>query len=99
MTEANDKQLHAIVTGYVQGVSFRYYTQREARGLGLTGWVRNRPDGAVEVLAEGSKHQLDQLVDFLNYGPSMASVEGVDVQWGPASQAFHDFEIRPTGRD
>lgn len=99
MTEANNRQLHAIVTGLVQGVSFRYYTQREARALGLTGWVRNRPDGSVEVLAEGSKGQLDQLVEFLNYGPSAAVVERVDVAWNPASNAFHDFEIRASGRD
>ena len=99
MSEAQSRQVHAIVTGFVQGVSFRYFTQREARALGLTGWVRNRPDGAVEVVAEGSKGQLDQLVEYLNYGPSAASVEQVDVAWQPASNAFHDFEIRPNGRD
>ena len=98
MTEANNRQLHAVVSGLVQGVSFRYYTQREARGLGLTGWVRNRPDGSVEVLAEGDKRQLDELVAFLNYGPSMAVVERVDVAWQPASNAFQDFEIHASGR-
>ena len=49
------KRLEAIVYGYVQGVYFRYYTKREAENLGLTGWVANRSDGAVQVVAEGDK--------------------------------------------
>ncbi|MFC1465125.1 MAG: acylphosphatase [Candidatus Brachytrichaceae bacterium NZ_4S206] len=87
-------RLHAIVRGIVQGVNFRYYTRREAQRLLLTGWVRNRPDGAVEVVAEGPRVQLDRLLDFLHTGPPMAHVTGVEATWQPATGEFTAFEIR-----
>ena len=62
MMNQNDQQrLHAGVTGRVQGVVFRYYVVTEAAGLGLNGWVRNRRDGSVEVMAEGTKEKLTAL--------------------------------------
>lgn len=87
-------QLHAIVHGYVQGVSFRWHTRHRARILGLTGWVRNRPDGTVEVVAEGPRNALEELLAFLRVGPSLAHVERVDVEWLPATGAYHSFEVR-----
>jgi acylphosphatase len=88
------EQLHAIVHGRVQGVSFRYYTVLKAVDLNLKGWVRNLPDGTVEVLAEGAHEPLGQLLDFLHRGPSGASVESVDVQWGAATGDLVDFIVR-----
>lgn len=73
------RQVHAVVRGVVQGVGFRYHTQHQARRLGLGGWVRNRSDGSVEVLAEGSVDAVQRLVDWLGEGPSSARVEGVQV--------------------
>ncbi len=66
-----------IVTGRVQGVGFRWYVEREARQLGVGGWVRNNPDGNVEVLAAGTAEQLVQLKSKLKQGPRAARVEQV----------------------
>jgi len=85
------QQLHAVVHGRVQGVSFRFYTIATARTLDLTGWVRNRPDGTVEAVAEGPKVQLDSLLVFLRRGPPEARVTNVDVEWRPASGEFGMF--------
>jgi len=88
------ERLHASVKGMVQGVSFRYATQECALRLGLTGWVRNRPDGSVEVTAEGPRLALDQLLAFLHRGPPMASVSDVRAEWAAASGEFRDFDVR-----
>ena len=88
------KRLHCIVRGRVQGVSFRAYTQREARRLGLGGWVRNLPDGAVEAVAEGDEARLGDLLAWLHHGPSHARVDAVSPTWSDADGGFHDFQIR-----
>lgn len=88
------QQLHAIVAGRVQGVNFRNATQRAAQRLGLAGWVRNRPDDTVEVLAEGPRAALDQLATFLHQGPPAAVVSQVTAEWRAASGALHGFEVR-----
>jgi acylphosphatase len=88
------EQLHAIVNGRVQGVSFRYYTQLRAGELGLTGWVRNLPDRTVEVTAEGERPQLERLLGFLRRGPTGATVTDVEVEWRLASGRFAGFNIR-----
>ncbi len=92
MSEANQR-LHAIVTGHVQGVSFRYYTAHHARELGIVGWVRNLPDGTVEVMAEGPPKRLSALLQFLHQGPPAAHVYNVKILWQAASDQFDDFHI------
>ncbi|HLF24835.1 MAG TPA: acylphosphatase [Anaerolineae bacterium] len=92
MTPSTER-LHAIVHGRVQGVNFRYYTQRTAQALQLTGWVANRPDGTVEVAAEGPRAALDQLLDFLRQGPSHAQVDRVEVDWPAATGRFTHFQV------
>ena len=72
------------VRGRVQGVGFRWFVLHEARALGLNGFVRNLPDGRVEVLAEGPAGVLDQLGGLLRKGPSSAHVESVTEQEAPA---------------
>lgn len=102
MSEATDDQstastpmrLHAFVSGKVQGVSFRYYSLQEARQLGLTGFVRNLPDGRVEVKAEGDRKTLDRLLEFLHRGSPGAAVTKVDVDWRVADNSFNSFDIR-----
>ena len=87
------KQVHLIVRGRVQGVFFRASTQREAKRLGLTGWVKNRPDGGVEVLAEGEEDGLKELIGWANRGPSAARVERADARWRSFVGDFSDFRI------
>ncbi len=87
-------QLHAIVHGHVQGVSFRYYTKEKALDLDLTGWVRNVPDGTVEVTAVGSREALTKFQEWLNHGPSGAYVSDVQVDWLDYQQTFSSFDIR-----
>lgn len=88
------QQLTAIVRGYVQGVGFRYFVRRQAQALGLTGWVRNRPDGSVEVVAEGERSTLGALLGALRSGPSEADVQDIDVKWETYTAAFTQFEVR-----
>jgi acylphosphatase len=85
--------LHAVVHGDVQGVGFRYFVQRRAEEMGLAGWVRNRPDGSVEVLAEGSRAALARMLELLAKGPGMADVDRVDVEWGEA-RGLKGFAVR-----
>lgn len=85
---------HIIVHGIVQGVFFRYRTEQEATGLGLTGWVRNRPDGTVEIMCEGEKEKVGELVRWSHTGPSGASVEWTDVSFEEYTGGFPKFEIR-----
>ena len=91
----NMHQLHITVQGRVQGVFFRAATRRLARQLDLTGWVRNRSDGSVEVLAEGRRDTLEQLLDWCRRGPSGARVTAVRAAWQAASGRWTDFVIGP----
>jgi acylphosphatase len=96
MTINIDKRLHTIIQGHVQGVGFRYFVQGKATSLGLTGWVRNRWDGSVEVLTEGKRTELESLLDALYRGPRGATVTNVDSQWQEAIGEFLDFQVRMT---
>ncbi len=87
------KQAHLTVRGRVQGVFFRASAQREAKRLGLTGWVRNRPDGAVEMCVEGEEEELKEIIAWANRGPSAARVEKVDVRWRSYVGEFSEFKI------
>ncbi len=82
------------VSGLVQGVGFRYATVRIARRLGLVGFVRNLPDGRVEVLAEGTPESVQELENWLHHGPPMARVDHLERHDVSPTGAFHDFEIR-----
>ena len=90
----SESRLHARIYGFVQGVYFRDTTRQTARSLNLTGWVRNQPDGSVEVTAEGSRPALDSLLDFLRLGPAHARVERVDSEWEAATGEFTGFHVR-----
>jgi acylphosphatase len=90
----NAVRLHAIIEGDVQGVGFRQFTLCCARRLRLHGWVRNRDDGAVEVLAEGERSSLDALVAVLHEGPPAATVRELTSDWLNATGEFVRFIIR-----
>lgn len=87
-------QVHLVVTGRVQGVYFRSSTVEEARRLGLTGWVRNRSDGSVEIVAEGERARLDELIRWCHHGPRGAAVQEVQVEWRPFRGEFDGFRIK-----
>jgi acylphosphatase len=91
---ADIQRLEATVRGYVQGVGFRMFVQRQALALGLTGWVRNRPDGSVSFVAEGPRSELLSLVNRVKDGPSEAEVQDVEVTWLPYTGGFSRFEVR-----
>jgi len=73
------KRVVARVEGLVQGVYFRDYAQKEARGLELSGWVRNRPDGSLEVVLEGEEEKVEQMLAWLHIGSPQSDVEDVQV--------------------
>lgn len=73
-------QFHAHIYGKVQGVYFRWSTREEARRLGVTGWVRNRPDGSVEALFQGPTEAVQAMLAWCGHGPSNARVDNVQVQ-------------------
>ena len=87
-------RLTASIKGRVQGVSFRYYTLREARRLGLNGWVRNERDGSVRAVAEGDPRYLGEFIGFLRLGPPGAKVRSVNVEWLDGVEEYDSFEIR-----
>jgi acylphosphatase len=87
-------RIHATVHGFVQGVNFRYYTLREARSLNLDGYVRNRLDGSVEVVAEGDSDAVSKLLKWLHLGSPSSTVDRVDYEWQEATGEFMRFEVR-----
>ena len=89
------KQVHCVVRGRVQGVFFRASAQREAKRLGLTGWVRNLADGSVEIVVEGEDEQVRELLQWAQHGPSAARVDRVDTRWRSYTGEFSDFRIEP----
>jgi len=96
MSGTDMARLHTIVEGRVQGVGFRAFVQSGATGLGLTGWVRNRWDGSVEVVAEGDMEMLEKLLVSIRRGPRSSYVSKADPQWESASGEFTSFRIRMT---
>ena len=89
-------RLHAFVEGDVQGVGFRYATQHHADGIGVTGWVRNIADGRVEVLADGERAQLEDMLAWLQHGPSGAYVSSTEHEFSDEPTQFNRFSIAPT---
>jgi acylphosphatase len=87
-------RLEAVVHGRVQGVGFRMLVRREARKLGLTGWVANESGGRVRCVAEGFRRDLEALLRVLREGPPGAWVERVDASWQPAAGEFAAFDVR-----
>jgi acylphosphatase len=94
MVESERSRIIATATGRVQGVGYRYYVEDEANRLGLTGYVRNKPDGSVEVVAEGECNILEGFLALLRVGPSGAVVTDVAFTFVPATGEFYDFTIK-----
>ncbi len=88
------KRAHIWVSGRVQGVWFRATAREIANRLGLKGWVRNLPDGRVEIVAEGDESALDEFIKWCWEGPPLARVEDVEVEWERPTGEFRSFEVR-----
>lgn len=88
-----DVRVRLRITGRVQGVYYRASTREQARALALTGWVRNRPDGSVEALAEGPRDALERLIAWCEQGPPAAHVTAVDATWTDATGDLPAFHI------
>jgi acylphosphatase len=89
-----ERTFRVKIKGYVQGVGFRYWAYRKAISLGIRGYVRNCPDGSVEVLASGDPENLNMFLNLLERGPSGAFVEGVEIEELPSSPSLDSFRIR-----
>jgi acylphosphatase len=90
------KTLHAVIEGHVQGVGFRYFVKETAERLQLTGWVRNRYDGTVELSVEGGSTHLQALLDAVHVGPSRSIVTDVRFEWGTDLHEYTQFSFLPT---
>jgi acylphosphatase len=89
---ADPAAIRAIVNGRVQGVGFRDYVEARARFLRLAGYVRNLPDGrSIEVIAEGPREALAQLIEHLREGPGMSRIDALDVEWRAPTGEYRDF--------
>lgn len=87
------KRARIFVSGLVQGVSYRSYTYKYAKELGLKGFVRNLPDGRVEVVAEGEEKNIQALIKTLNRGPSAARIGNLEINWEDYEGVYDSFEI------
>ena len=87
------KQVSVTISGLVQGVGFRHSLCRQARTRNISGWVRNRADGAVEALFQGEKDSVDDLIEWCRIGPVFAEVSEVHVIWQNREKTFDSFEI------
>jgi acylphosphatase len=94
METDTQERLSARITGRVQGVGFRNFTQMRARQLGVSGWVRNEADGSVRLEAEGPRAALEDLLEAVHDGPRTAQVQTVDADWNDATDEFDTFRVR-----
>jgi acylphosphatase len=87
-------RLHLVISGRVQGVGFRFSAYDEAKELALAGYVRNLPKGDVEIVAEGSRENLQLLAAWAHLGPPSAHITAVREEWSDSTGEFTDFRIR-----
>lgn len=87
------KRIQLVIRGRVQGVYYRATAQREARQHGLTGWVKNRPDGSVEMVVEGEEDHVKDFLAWAQQGPTTSRVDTVDTRWRSYTGEFSEFRI------
>jgi acylphosphatase len=85
---------HIFISGRVQGVFFRAYTQEAARARNIRGWVMNTRDRRVEAVLEGEKEQVEDMIKWCHQGSPMSQVSGVEVDWQEYTGEFQDFGVR-----
>lgn len=87
-------RVEAVVQGRVQGVGYRAFVAREAQAAGLLGWVRNEPGGAVRLVAEGRRGNIERFLDAIHVGPALARVARIDETWTAPQDLHGGFEVR-----
>ncbi|MEM5799117.1 MAG: acylphosphatase [Candidatus Aenigmatarchaeota archaeon] len=87
------KRIHAYISGRVQGVNFRWNTKLMADKLGIKGWVKNLPDGRVEIVAEGDDERIDVCLEYVKKGPLLAKVEKIELKEEVYKNEFKKFLI------
>jgi acylphosphatase len=92
-SETGSIRAHVVVSGRVQGVNFRWHTQRKAQELGLMGWVRNRGDGRVEAVFEGEHQAVERMLNWCHVGSPSAQVDGVEADYEEPTGEFRRFRI------
>lgn len=97
------KQVRLLISGFVQGVGYRMFVQREAERLGITGWVRNLSDNRVEVVAQSStgsdqegEKTLKKFIKICEKGPFLSEVKNMAIEWQKPQEQLDSFEKRPT---
>lgn len=90
----NKARAHLYISGRVQGVYYRGFTEELAGSLGLTGWVRNLPDRRVEAVFEGERAVIEEAISKCRSGPPASHVTGIDVSWEDRLEGFKDFSVR-----
>jgi len=95
MPDPAPRTVHIRAEGRVQGVGYRAFVEREAVHLGLLGWVRNRTDGSVEAVLQGTSSAVEEMLALCRRGPPASRVDRVQII-GEGSGAFEGFEVRPT---
>ncbi len=93
MNPVNLVRVHIFVSGRVQGVFFRAETQKKAKKFGVSGFVRNLPNGKVEVILEGEREKIEKVIEWARRGPFFARVENFDVSWEDYKGEFKNFGI------
>ena len=86
-------EIHCVVKGKVQRVGYRDFVERLTKERALTGWIKNLPDGSVEVLIQGTPDELKECIEALNRGPVLAKVESLSVDWRTPEKHFEDFKV------
>lgn len=87
------KRVHLIISGDVVGVGYRSWVRRQAEDLEITGWVKNRQDNTVEIVADGNQGILEEFIKRCRRGPDVSWVEHVSVSWEKATNAFSTFQV------
>lgn len=90
----NGTGIHIVARGLVQGVGFRWFVHKHAAGLGLVGQVKNLPDGSVEIIAEGDRSLVEELIKVLKIGPRSAHVADLVIEWREVTGKYLGFTIK-----
>lgn len=87
-------KVHIFISGRVQGVFFRDWTRRQAKKLGIFGWVKNLEDGRVEAVFEGEEEKVKKMIELAKRGPILAKVKNLEIEWQEYKSEFNNFEIK-----
>ncbi len=86
-------EIHCVVMGRVQGVGYRDFVEGKAREFGIFGWIKNKPNGSVEMVFQGTPDMLKTCIEFINQGSLLAQVESVAIDWQTPRKHFEEFKV------